>query len=188
MSWPHLLLPVLYLAGFGIIFSIISGPLLKILFLVLGSVLFYWLEINIGRESHLLQNLFLLSAFALYVGVFAFQFYFNLNTGWVVLMVAGLTMVLILQGFAGFSLPTKKVFALSIVLICSELAWGLSMWPTHFLVNGVVLFAAFYLLWFLSFSAFFGKLTRRKILWHLGLISFVLIITLASANWQPILP
>lgn len=187
LSWPHLLLPVFFLLGIGGIFVVVTTSASRIAFLLAASVVFYLLESNLGKESHLLQNIYLFSVFAIFLGIFSAQFYFHLPT---LLVVAGtflITYLLILQGFAGFSLPAKKYFHVLTAVVCAQVAWGLSFWPTHYFVNAVVLFSVFYLIWIFSFSAFFGKLNWKKAYWQLGLIGLVLLITLTSAAWRPLL-
>ncbi|MBX4191770.1 MAG: hypothetical protein KW804_03155, partial [Candidatus Doudnabacteria bacterium] len=80
----------------------------------------------------------------------------------------------------------KRYFHLLIAMVITEITWALSFWPTHFFVNAVVLFCAFYLLWLFSFSAFFGKLTKQKVYWQLTLIAIVLILTLSTTAWRPV--
>jgi len=185
-SWPHLLLPCLYLLGIGGIFVIIPSVSIRLLFLVASVLVFFLLEANLGKESHLLQNIYLFSVFAIYLGIFALQFYFHLNTGQTILLVFPFTYLFALQGFSGFILPAKKYFVFLITLVCTEAAVGLILWPTHYLVNAVVLFSIFYILWMFAFSIFFGKLNLQKIMWQLTLIGIVLVITLSSAVWRPL--
>ena len=184
-TWPHLLLPTIYLLGVGSVVAVISSSTFRLVFLILACILFYALEMRLGKESHFLQNIYLLSVFAIYLGVFALQFYFNLKVWWVLPLVFGVTYLLSVQGFAGFSLPAKRYFYLLVAMVVSEAAWGLLFWPTHFFVNSVVLFCVFYLLWLFSFSAFFGKLSRAKIYWQLTLIGLILLVTLSSAALRP---
>ncbi len=185
-TWPHLMLPVLFLAASGSVFVLITSSTLQILFLIAAAFVFYFLEVKLGRESHFLQNTYLISVFALYLAVFAVQFYFNMRVWVVVPAMFVLTYLLAIQGFAGFSLPSKKYFHLLIALVAGEVTWALSFWPTHFFVNAVILFSFYYLLWIFSFSAFFGKLTRQKVYWQLTLVAIVLILTLSTAAWRPI--
>ncbi|MGE5392328.1 MAG: hypothetical protein ACM3NH_01105 [Candidatus Saccharibacteria bacterium] len=186
LSWPHLLLPVFFLLGIGGVFVIITTSAERNIFLLAASVVFYLLESNLGKESHLLQNIYLFSVFSLFLGLFSAQFYFHLPT---VLLVAATYLIshlLIVQGYAGFSLPAKKYFHILTGLACAEVAWGLTFWPTHYFVDAVVLFCVFYLIWIFSFSAFFGKLTWKKAYWQLGLVGLALLITLTSAAWRPL--
>ncbi|MBX4204826.1 MAG: hypothetical protein KW788_01395 [Candidatus Doudnabacteria bacterium] len=186
VSWPHLLLPCFYLLGSGSIFAVIASPSARLWFLIAACAIFYFLEMQLGRESHFLQNVFLFSAFAIFTGIFSLQFYFpRLSFVWVVLLVFVFSYLLIIQGFAGFSLPVKKYFSFLIALVCAQAAWGLSLWPTYYIVNAIVAFSIFYLLWIFSFSAFFGKLTRNKIYLQLSLVIIVLAATLLSANFLP---
>ncbi len=186
LSWPHLLLPMLFLLAVGSGFVVITSPTLRMVFLSAASVAFYFVELNLGHESHFLQNIFLLSSFGLYLGIFALQFYLHLGTKTIVSSVFILTYILTIQGFAGFSLPIKKYFYFLIALALAEAAWGLILWPTHYVVNTVVIFCMFYLLWIFSFSAFFGKLSWKKIYLQLALVVFVLAVTLSSAAWMPL--
>lgn len=185
-TWPHLMLPVIFLIASGSVFTIINSSTLRLVFLVAIAVTFYFLEIKLGRESHFLQNVYLLSVFALFLSLSAFGFYFNVRVWLIVPMVFLMTYLLAIQGFAGFSLPSKKYFHLLIALVVAEVAWGLSFWPTHFFVNAVIIFCFFYILWLFSFSAFFGKLTRQKVYWQLTLVTIVLALTLATAAWRPL--
>ena len=185
-SWSHLLLPVFFLLASGSGFAVITSSSARILFLIVASVLFWLIELQLGRESHFLQNVYLLTVFGIYLGIFALQFYFHLNIYLTAVFVFFWTYVLILLGFAGFSLPAKKYFYLVTALSVAELSWGVMLWPTHFFVNTVVIFCAFYLLWLFAFSAFFGRLSVQKIYWQLTLITIVLALTLSTAAWQPL--
>jgi hypothetical protein len=185
-SWPHLLLPIFYLVGIGSVFVVLPTQTLRILFLIPASLVFYFLETQLGHESHFLQNLYLFSVFAVFIGLNAVQFYFRINTLFMSLLVFLFSYMLIVQGFAGFSLPVKKYFSVLIALICAEVAWGLSLWPTFYVVNAIIIFSVFYLLWIFSFSAFFGKLSRNKIYWQLSLVFIALAVVLVSANFKPL--
>lgn len=183
-TWPHLLLPTLYLCAMVSVFVVISGPNIRLAFLIFSGLVFYFLEMRLGRESHFLQNVYLASLFGWYLGLFAIQFYFNLNGAVLAILVFASTYLFAIQGFAGFTLPAKKYFYFIIALLCAEGAWGLTFWPTYFSINAVVLFCMFYLLWLFSFSAFFGKLSRAKIYWQVALVIIVLTISLTTTAWQ----
>ena len=185
-TWPHLLLPATYLLAATCVFAIIPNPKLRLVFLIAAAITFYFLEIKLGHESHLLQNLFLLSSFGIYLGLFAAEFYLHIQIYGFLPLVFVVTYLLAIQGFAGFALPAKKYFYLLTTLVVTEAAWGLTNWPTHFFVEAVVLFCVFYVLWLFAFSAFFGKLSRAKIFWQLSLIALVLLLTLSTAAWRPL--
>ncbi|OGF01986.1 MAG: hypothetical protein A3I07_02140 [Candidatus Doudnabacteria bacterium RIFCSPLOWO2_02_FULL_42_9] len=180
------MLPVIYLMATGSIFVIINSLTIRILFLICISVIFYLLELKLGKESHFLQNVYLLSVFAIFLSMFAFEFYFDVKVWYIVPISFLISYLLAVQGFAGFSLPSKKYFHLLIAVVTAEVTWALSFWPTHFFVQGVILFVFFYIMWLFSFSAFFGKLTRQKVYWQLTLAAIVLIVTLSTAPWRPI--
>lgn len=185
-SWSHLMLPVIYIMSVSSVFLIITNPALRLPFLILAAINLFFIEFNLGKESHLLQNAFLLSVFGLYAGMFAFHYYFNLNHWWLLLGMFVITYVLILQGFAGFSLPAKKYFVWLISLVVTQITWALSFWPTFYLVNATAVFLVFYIFWIFSFSAFFGKLSRHKLFLQLGLIIIVLGIVLGTTPWRPL--
>lgn len=185
-SYPHLILPCFYLLGMGGVFALLTNSTIRFIFLILSVIVFYFIEKQLGRESHFLQNVYLLSVFAIFVDLFALQFYFHLNFLIIAALMFLLAYALIIQGFAGFSLPVKKHFSILIALSCAEVALGLVFWPTYFVVDGIVAFAVFYVLWIFSFSAFFGKLSRQKIYWQLSLVFIVLAVTIISANFRPL--
>ncbi|HYC79613.1 MAG TPA: hypothetical protein VEC17_01145 [Candidatus Binatia bacterium] len=185
-SWSHLLLPVIYIVGIGSIFVVITSPTIRSVFLFFASMVLYVIESQLGRESHFLQNVYLFSVFAWFLGLFALHFYLDVSTTWTVLAAFLASYLLIMQGFAGFSLPAKKYFNFLVAVVCAQVVWGLMFWPTHYLVNAVVLFSVFYLLWIFSFSAFFGKLSIKKIYWQLALVAIVLAVTLTTAAWEPL--
>lgn len=185
-TWPHLLLPTLFIFATASCFAVISNPQTRLIFLLFASIAFFLLELRLGRESHLLQTFYLFSVFSIYLGYFALKFYFNLPLFLVIPLVFIASYLFALQGLSGFSLPAKKYFYFLIALLCAEAAWGLLLWPTHFFVDAVVLFSFFYLLWLFSFSAFFGKLSKQKIFWQVGIISIILILTFLTAAWKPV--
>ncbi len=185
-TWPHLLLPTLYVIGIGSTFAIITETVARIVFLVVACIIFYFLEMKLGKESHFLQNTFLLSVFAGYLGLFAAHYYFPVSSLILAVAAFAVTYIFALQGFAGFTQPAKKYFYFLLALLCGEAAWGLALWPTHFFVNTVVLFCMFYLIWLFAFSAFFGKLNVAKIYWQIFLVGLALIAVLATAAWEPL--
>jgi hypothetical protein len=185
-SWPHLLLPTFFLLAVGVSYAVISVAGIRVSFLIIAAILFYLLQTKLGQESYFLQSMFLLSVFGIYSGLFALEFYLNLNIWLVLIGVLVFTLFFTLQGFAGFELSTKKNSILLIVLIITQAALGLLLWPVHFMVSGVVLFGMFYLLWIFLISALFGKLTRNKVYWQVGLVSFALLVVLATAAWSPL--
>lgn len=185
-TWPHLLLPVTYLLAVACVFAIIPNPRLRLVFLIVSAIIFYFLEIKLGHESHFLQNIFLLSSFGVILGLFAVEFYLHPQIYGFLPLVFAITYLLAIQGFAGFALSAKKYFYFLTTLVVTEAAWGLTFWPTHYFVDAVVLFCVFYALWLFAFSAFFGKLSRAKIFWQLSVIAVVLILTLTTAAWRPL--
>ncbi|MBI2607508.1 MAG: hypothetical protein HYW51_01660 [Candidatus Doudnabacteria bacterium] len=186
-TWPHLLLPTFFLLAVGFVFTIITTPTLRLIFLLVAAALFYFLETKLGRESHYLQGLYLFSIFGIYAGLFALRFYLNLNVWLLLLLIILATYFFSIQGFAGFDLSSKRNFIFIIVLVIAQSGLGLTLWPTHFLINAAVLFTFFYLLWIFAVSAFLGKLTMKKIFWQIGLVSVFLLIILSSAAWRPLL-
>jgi hypothetical protein len=183
-SLPHLLLPIFYLLGFGSIFVVLTSSWWRFAFLIPACLVFYFVEMQLGKESHFLQNIYLFSVFAIFVGLNAFQFYFHLSLLWMALATFVFSYFLIIQGFAGFSLPVKKYFSFLIATVCAEAALGLGLWPTYYVVNACIIFAIFYLLWIFSFSAFFGKLSRNKIYWQLSLVTLMILLVLVTTNFK----
>lgn len=186
-AWPHLLLPSFFLIAVGLSYAVITTSTLRVIFSIIASILFYFLEIKLGRESHYLQGLFIFSTFGIYTGLFALEFYINLNIWLLLLGVILVTYFFSLHGFAGFELKTKKNFIWVIILIVFQAALGLLLWPTHFLIDASVLFVIFYLLWIFSVSAFLGKLTMKKIYMQVALAGIFLALILSSAAWKPLI-
>ncbi|MBI2355846.1 MAG: hypothetical protein HYV13_01395 [Candidatus Doudnabacteria bacterium] len=185
--WSHLLLPIFFLVGAAGTYAVIPSQKPGLIFLILAGISFFYLERTLGKESHYLQNIFLLTVFLIYLGLFASAFYFvNFSFWWEIALITAFTVGLTLQGFAGITLPSKKYFFLLITVVIAESAVGLMLWPTHFLVNAIVLFLIFYLLWAFALAAFFGKLTSKKIYWQSMLVTLVLAAVLATASWMPL--
>lgn len=185
--WPHLFLPIGLLVGVGMVYAVIANPSLRLIFLFAATVGFYTLERQLGRESHWLQNLFIISGLLIYIGLFAWNFYFvGLGFWWALGLISLASWLLIVQGFAGITLEAKKYFFILMMVIITQAAAGLLLWPTHFLLGATVLFLIFYLLWALALAVFFGKLSVQKIYWQLTMATAVLIAILSTASWLPI--
>lgn len=185
-TWPHLLLPTIYLIGIGSTYALITNHTARTVFLAFSAIAFYFLEIKLGKESHFLQNAFLLSVFAWYLGIFAGHYYFPVSTLILAVVLFMCTYLFSIQGFAGFTQPAKKYFHFLLALLAAEAGWGLALWPTHYFVNAVVLFCLFYLVWLFAFSAFFGKLNKAKISLQIVFIVIVLVLVLSTAAWRPL--
>lgn len=185
-TWPHLLLPAIYSVATASVFVLIPSPFWQEVFLGAAALVLFLMELRLGKESHLLQNIFLISSFGIFLGLFGLDFYYRLPTYVFVPLMFAAGFILSVQGLTGFQLPAKKYFYILTAVITAEVAWGLRFWPTFYFVNATVLFSVFYAIWLFSFSAFFGKLSRAKIFWQLSLIAIVLVIVLSTAAWKPI--
>lgn len=187
LSWSHLLLPVLYLFATASVYVVISSASLRLVFLLAATLCFYLIELQLGKESHFLQNIFLFSVFAIFLGIFALDFYVQISPPALSAMFFVASLVFIVQGFAGFSLPVKKYFVFLTALIIAQLSWGISLWPTHYTVNAAILFSVFYLLWIFSVAVFFGKLTWKKAILQAGLVVLALAAILSAAAWRQLI-
>src|SRR3989338_1601211 len=116
-AWPHLLLPTFFLLAAGFTQAIIISNFGRMIFVVIAAILFYFLETRLGRESHYLQGMYLMSIFGIYTGLFSLRFYLNLNIWLLAGAIIFFTSLFSLQGYAGFDLSTKRSFIFVTVLV-----------------------------------------------------------------------
>jgi hypothetical protein len=187
LAWSYQFISLTYIAAVFSGFILVPNQNLRLIFLIISAILFYFVQINLGKQSQLLQNVFLGNLFVIYVAIFSLQHYQRINL-WVFLgLVTFLTFIFSVQGFAGFSTVSKKYFIFVLTFLAAQASLALFFWPVLFLTKAVVLFFLFYLFWSFAVAVFFGKLTKKKIILQSGIVFISLVLLLVSAAWQKLL-
>lgn len=187
LAWSHQFISLTYIVAVFSGFVLVPSQNFRLVFLIASCILFYFVQMNLGKESQLLQNVFLGSLFIIYTAIFSLQHYQNINIWLLLALIALLTFMFSIQGFAGFSISSKKHFIFVLTVLCVEASAGLYLWPIYFPIKGAILFLLFYLFWVFSVADFFGKLTRKKVIFQSVIVFACLVILLLSTTWRKLI-
>lgn len=184
LAWSHQFISLTYIVAVFSGFVLVPSQNFRLVFLIAGCILFYFVQINLGKESQLLQNVFLGSLFIIYTAIFSLQHYQNISIWLLLILVFVLTLIFSIQGFAGFSTSSKKHFIFILTIFCVEAFVALYLWPIYFLIKGAILFLLFYLFWVFATANFFGKLTAKKIIFQSTIVFICIVVLLLSTTWH----
>lgn len=180
-EYLRLALPVIFLLGLFVVSAAISATSIRALVGLAGALLFYFFQINFRRPPFLLEQTFTLAAGFLTAGsVGALNFFFTPAWGVTGALNSAVFFFLFWQAFR-----KSIVWTLILTLILSEISWAVLFLPFHFLTSAVAVFAAFYLLYLLSWLKFEGMLAKKRVYFHLGIAAGLLVISFLSSAWQP---
>ena len=184
-----LVMPCLFLVGtFGAVASTSAG--LGLFFAVLSSYLFYFYHRHFPSPIPLYieQTFSLYGAFLLSVFLWGLNFFFT-PAWWIMLLFGFISFFpFFWQAFYKMSRSGSAALfdALIVALFVVEMIWAMLYWPVYFFTVAVVMFGAIYLVYMLAFQYFKNRLNRRKIYFQVMVVSFVVLIALSTASWQPI--
>lgn len=175
-------------ASFGFM-ALAPGAFWRVIFgllLVFGFWRLHW-ELKPLGQSHILDNLFFLSVFGIYLSVWAANFYFT-PAWWLVMSAMAVFSGLFF--WTGLSATearffSKVLYSLLLAFVLAQLVWAMLFWPVHFLPAAIVLSVVFYCLWMLSRFHLQNVLTREKIIFYTVFGAAVEVVTLIMTAWLP---
>lgn len=165
------------------IYFIVPNDILKELFLLFSSLLFYFIELNIKVFSEQLIFLeTLLSYFGFSLGIFALIFYFLTKSTFILLLICLGTYFISRSSldYIPQSPQKKNFYALLISLAILEIGWSLLLLPFHFTALAVIMFNVFYVLWIIVYYHLFNNLSLKKVSFHVIFSSILIILTFLS--------
>lgn len=191
MHMLQVILPAFFMIGLFGTTAGISSLFLRICLGLLAAGLFYSYQIYLGEPlPAFLEDLFVLStAFLLSIFLWSLNFFYSPPAWGTLLLSSVLFFPVFFQSFYKLEKGRGRAILLALVaiLLISESAWVILFLPLHFLTAAVMQFGVFYTIYMLSLAHFSGRLTRKKVYFHVGLILIVLGISLLSSPWQPII-
>jgi len=185
-----LLPPIFFIFATISVSAVLPGNLYKTATLALCSLLFFIIELRLKpRLSAALfyDNIFLLSAFGVFLGIWSADFFVT-PAWWIVVGTLFLISLLLLwYGFYPSPLSNyeKFVFCLVIAFALAQIGWALLLWPLHYFTMALVFTSFFFLGWELTRFHIRGSLTRQKIIFHFSVVCILLAVALYTAQWTP---
>ncbi|PIR97116.1 MAG: hypothetical protein COT91_03065 [Candidatus Doudnabacteria bacterium CG10_big_fil_rev_8_21_14_0_10_41_10] len=184
-----LTVPTFWILGTSAILFVQSSRIWQIVLGLIMVLMFVKLEMNILPKinSSLIDSLFFFSAAGVFLGIWAFEFYFT-PAWW---------LVLILIFFASFSfywasyynvlanLQEKMIYSTVLAFLVTQISWALLFWPLHFVSITVVMLALLYLAWMIGRLHLQGTLKKNAILYHSGFSGLIIFIVVLTSNWIP---
>lgn len=188
-DYLFLVLPIFFLLGlFGTIPAIASEWLVWPAAL-LAALLFLGYERKLTqiKVPHWLEETFSLAAgFLVFAALWGWHYYFTPPWMNFILLIIAAFFVFFWQSIYKQLGSSKNILVLSLIsaLVLMEIAWALLFWPVHFLTAAAASFAAFYLIYILSGYYFGGHLTRRRLVFQLIVVLFLVGFSLISSPWM----
>ncbi|MCL5435977.1 MAG: hypothetical protein M1275_02760 [Patescibacteria group bacterium] len=184
-----LLYGVLWIAASFGFMALASGAFWRVVFALLLAFGFWRLhwELQPFGYSHVLDNLFFISVFGIYLSVWAANFYFTPAWWLVMCAVFVCSWLFFWTGLHSAEAPfrSKILYCLLLAFVLTELAWAMLFLPVHFLPAAIVFSVVFYCLWMLSRFHLQKNLSREKIIFYTAFGAAVVIVTLIATAWTP---
>jgi hypothetical protein len=186
MKW--VIMPVLFAVGLFGTMAATNGAGLLFALLSAYVMYFYFSYFPSGIPHYVEQTFTLLGVFMCSVMLWSLSFFFMIP--WWVILIASFALFFLIfwQAFYKMGQHSGRLIlgTLACSLMMAEIFWALLFWPVYFFTSAIVSFAAFYLAYILSGLYFEGRITARKVYFQAGLVLLILLLSLASAAWQPL--
>jgi hypothetical protein len=127
--------------------------------------------------------------FLFYASMYGIYLNFVIPIGVFMIAYCAVTILLSYQYFMSLDKTDKRrarMYSLVLGLALSEIAWVVNFWPFGYLTTGVVVLMFYYILWYLVQSYFVKMLSKKRLLVHLLLFSFLIGMVLISTRWLPV--
>ena len=196
----YILLPSVLFAGSLLFFLLLKNPTYQLLFALLIGLTYWYFFRSFAelrehpspeRKKSFTQALDVVSSFTIFLNlasVHELYFFFSWKPYWLVLGVAGLTVVLLYQSYWYHRIMTARAWLYVFLgsLIMAQLVWVLTLLPTGYLTNTLVGVAGLYAYQALSVAQLRGILHKRFVLEHIAIAGIICVIGLLSSRWTPL--
>lgn len=171
LSWFFLL---------GFLGTLAATPffILKLFLTLAGAAIYYFYEQN--PDGRLKQVFILSAAFLLNFSFWGVNFFFT-PPWWALILAAAVIFGIFLR-----QIFSNSVWVMIYALILVEIASASLYLPFHFINLALLNFAGFYLLYLLGSLYLTHALSERKIYFHAVLIGVILVLSLISSPWTPL--
>lgn len=180
------ILPGFFVLGYLGVMATISSLFIKLTLGLLAAGVFYYYHLNLPKKQAFLDEEFFIMATAMLLlsALWGLNFFFTPPWWAVSVLTFIFFMPIFREAFSLLGVPTPALWALLNVLILVEVTAALLYWPVNVLTATVMVFAVFYLQYVFSALYYMRKLTKKRIYFHSGLISFVVSVTLLTSKWS----
>ncbi|MBP6975468.1 MAG: hypothetical protein KBB51_01410 [Candidatus Moranbacteria bacterium] len=189
-------LPILLSVTAPVLLSLIDAPVERELFVVIAGGMYYLGLLALYRlrsaptdqtAQALLSTAIMAAMFFFYSGIYGFYVNFNFPLwGLMALFFFG-TGAVSYQALVSRERRNRwrsLFYSLVLGLIMGECAWAFGFWPFGYLTTGAIALILYAILWDVTFTAFYGELSLKRVIMRiLFLLAFVMLI-LASTPWR----
>lgn len=185
-SGARSVLPAAFVLGYLGALAIVSSFVLKLtLAALLAGVFYYYNQSFPKRPAFLDEEFFIMTAAILILAALWGVNFFFTPPWWAISL---LTLVffypVLSEALRKLDVPQPTLWGLLNALILVEVTMALLYWPVNILTAAVVVFAAFYLQYVFAALYYMRKLTKKRIYFHSGLITFVVLVSLLTSKWS----
>ena len=192
----HSIVTVFFLSSLGLLYFVNSDAEQNILVAFL-ALIFYFLEISLYRlhkykKDETALGIFaacsIATAFLAYAFFLAAYLNFAIPLWFLMLVFLIVTTSLSYQSFSFITDGRKQSmnYALVAGFAMAEIVWIISFWPFGYLTTAVITLTFYYVFWDMMLSNFLGRLSKKRIVTHLVIISLMIVMVLASSHWLPV--
>ena len=179
-------LPGAFVLGYLGALATVSSLSVKLVLAVLAAGVFYHYHRSLPKKPAFLDEEFFIMAAAilLFSALWGLNFFFTPPWWTTSLLTFGLFLPILREAFWKLGSPAPVLRGLLHALILVEVTMALLYWPVNAPTAAVVVFAVFYLQYVFSVLYYMRKLTKKRIYFHSGAISFVVLVTLLTSKWS----
>lgn len=189
-EFTFLLFPVLWIGASTVVIFLQNTKFWEIVFVYVLGIVFFRLQLNLRERTNsvFLENIFFLSSFGIFLGIWAIDFFFTPAWWLIMALVFVFSVILFWTGIFNThaDLKEKIIYSLLLAFALTEISWALLFWPLHFVSIAIVISVIFYLAWTITRLHFLGLLNKKKIAYYSGFSFLIIFVTLSTAVWLPI--
>jgi hypothetical protein len=192
----HVIIPIFFVSSFSLLYFVNSKIEQHFLIGIL-TVAYYFIQFSIFRLNQYEKDetglgIFAAGNVATMFLFYAFTLAAYLNFAIPLWILMGLYLfITTIVSYKFFSLivsEKKKAvnFAFVMGFVMAEIVWVVNFWPFGYLTTASITLIFYYVFWDMMQSNFLGKLSKKRVIAHLVLLSCMVILVLTSTHWLPV--
>ncbi|MDO8529107.1 MAG: hypothetical protein Q7S18_00365 [bacterium] len=187
--------PIVFSLSSIILIYLIDLSFEKQIFIVLSSIVFYFILLGIYRlksyhKDKTAKGIFagglIFTVFFFYAGFYGLYLNFSIPLWFLMFIFLAITFILSYHYFSIISPGNKKTLSYSLILgmAMAQISWVINFWPFGYLTTGVIALIFYYVFWDITECYFLNKLSKRRVAKNLIFFSLLIGLILVSSRWQ----
>lgn len=195
----RIFVPILISFTVPLLLSLIDSPLNIIIFVIIGSSLYYAAFLSLYRlrsapedqtAQALLHATLMACTFFFFAGIAGLYINFTLPLSLTMLLVMVVMSAITFVSFLAVSREDKHqnfLYSTLLGFLMGELFFVASFWPFGYLTSGSILTSMYYLFWVIALDSFQDNLSLRRAMERIVFVFILLALVLLTSPWKVIL-